>query len=94
MKGRTEKLDLLRQRGELERETLAVEILALRGEIDDRRSRWKRLGLLAGGAAAAGTVAFKVFGRNSVSARFRRLASAASFLFALGKAFGRAKRFF
>ncbi|MBC8645597.1 MAG: hypothetical protein H7X85_00415, partial [Thermoanaerobaculia bacterium] len=63
-------------------------------EIDERRSRWKRVSLLAGGAAAAGTVAFKLFGRNSMSAKLGRLASAAGVLFSLGRAFGRARRFF
>lgn len=94
MSARSERIDSLCRRAEHERETLALEIVGLREEVEDRRSRWKRLGLLAGGAAAAGTVAFKLFGRNSVSARFGRLASAASMLFSLGKAFGRAKRFF
>ncbi|MFN2385120.1 MAG: hypothetical protein ABR576_02345 [Thermoanaerobaculia bacterium] len=94
MSEQRERVEALRRRGEYERETLAATVLAIRREIDERRSRWKRLSLLAGGAAAAGTVAFKLFGRNSVSAKLGRLASAASVLFSLGRAFGRARRFF
>jgi hypothetical protein len=93
MNRRTERIEMLRLRAEHEREALAREIAALREEIEERRSRWKRLGLLAGGAAAAGTVAYKLFGRNSMSAKLGRMASAASLLFSLGRAFGRARRF-
>jgi hypothetical protein len=94
MSERLERVEALRRRGEHERETLAATVVAVRQEIDERRSRWKRLSLLAGGAAAAGTVAFKLFGRNSVSAKLGRLATAASVLFSLGRAVGRARRFF
>lgn len=94
MSGHQERVEALRGRGEHERETLAATVVAIRQEIEERRSRWKRLSLLAGGAAAAGTVAFKLFGRNSVSAKLGRIASAASVLFRLGRAFGRARRFF
>jgi hypothetical protein len=94
MSARQERVEALRRRGEHERETLAAKVVAIRQGIEDWRSRWKRWSLLAGGAAAAGTVAFKLFGRNSVSAKLGRLASAASVLFSLGRAFGRARRFF
>lgn len=94
MSARSERVESLCRRAEHERETLALEIVGLREEVEDRRSRWKKLGLLAGGAAAAGTVAFKLFGRNSASARIGRIAGAASLLFSLGRAWGRARRFF
>jgi hypothetical protein len=94
MSAHRERVEALRRRGEHERETLAATVVAIRREIEERRSRWKRLSLLAGGAAAAGTVAFKLFGRNSVSAKLGRIASAAGVLFSLGRAFGRARRFF
>jgi hypothetical protein len=94
MKESAERIDALRRRGEHERESLAEAIAALRTDVEDRRSRWKRLSVLAGGAAAAGTVAYKLFGRNSFSAKLGRLTTAASVLFTLGRAFGRARRFF
>ena len=89
-----ERIEALRRRGAHERETLAATVVTVRQEIDERRSRWKKVSLLAGGAAAAGTVAFKLFGRHSMSAKLGRLASAAGILFSLGRAFGRARRFF
>jgi hypothetical protein len=91
---RSERIEGLRRRGEHERELVAEQIAALRFELEERKSRWKKLGILAGGAAAAGTVAYQIFGRNSLSAKVGRLTTAASVLFALGRAFGRAKRFF
>jgi hypothetical protein len=94
MSDHIERIEALRRRGAHERETLAAKVVAIRQEIDERRDRWKRVSLLAGGAAAAGTVAFKLFGRNSLSARLGKLASAAGILFSLGRAFGRVRRFF
>jgi len=93
MKKREERIEGLRRRGEFERETLAGEVVELAEDVERRRSRWKTIGLFAGGAAAAGTVAYKLFGRSSLSARVGRMASAASILFSIGRAVGRTRRF-
>jgi hypothetical protein len=89
---RAARIDELRRRGELERETLVREMAGLRAEIDLRRSRWKTAGWIAGGLAAAWTVGNKLFGRRSLSAKLGRVASAASLLFGLGRAVYRVRR--
>jgi len=93
MRKREERIEALRRQGEIEREALARQVTELHGEIESRRSRWKTLGLLAGWAAAAGTVAYKLFGRSSMSARLGRLATAISVIFSIGRAVGRSRRF-
>ena len=90
---RTERIEGLRRRGEFERETLAQEVFGLRAALDEKRARWKTAGWVAGGLAAAFTVGRKFFGRNSLSAKAGRIANAASILFGLGKAVGRARKF-
>lgn len=94
MSKREERVEGLRRRGEFERETLARQVAELKGEAERRKSRWKTVSLLAGGAAAAGTVAHKLFGRSSLSARMGRLATVVSFIYSLGRAVGRGRRFF
>jgi hypothetical protein len=91
---RTERIEGLRRRGEFERETLAREVAGLRGKIDAKKTQWKTLGWIAGIAAAAGTIGFKLFGKNSLSAKIGRVTNAAQLLFGLGKAVGKARRFF
>ncbi len=93
MSKREEAIEGLRRRGEFERGTLAREAAELAGQVKRRRACWKAIGLAAGAAAAAGTVAYKLFGRSSLSARLGRLASAASILFSIGRAVVRARRF-
>jgi len=89
---RSDRIEGLRRRGEFERDVLAREVSGLRGEIDRVASRWKTAGFIAGGLAAAWTVFHKLFGRRSLSAKLGRVASAASLLFGLGKAVGRARK--
>jgi len=88
-----DRIEGLRRRGEFERDVLAREVAGLRGEIERVSSRWKTAGWIAGGVAAAWTVGHKLFGKRSLSAKLGRVASAASILFGLGRAVGRARKF-
>jgi len=90
---RRDRIEGLRRRGEFERDVLAREVAGLRGEIERVGSRWKTAGWIAGGLAAAWTVFHKLFGKHSISAKLGRVASVASILFGLGRAVGRARRF-
>ena len=89
---RADRIEGLRRRGEFERDVLSREVAGLRAEIDRTSSRWKTAGWIAGGLAAAWTVGHKLFGKRSLSAKVGRLTSAASILFGLGKAVGRARK--
>jgi hypothetical protein len=88
-----DRIEGLRRRGEFERDVLAREVAGLRGEIERVSSRWKTAGWIAGGLAAAWTVGHKLFGKHSLSAKLGRVASGASILFGLGRAVGRARKF-
>lgn len=90
---RADRIEGLRRRGEFERDVLSREVAGLRAEIDRTGARWKTAGWIAGGLAAAWTVGHKLFGKRSLSAKLGRLTSAASLLFALGRAVGRARKF-
>ena len=89
---RADRIEGLRRRGEFERDVLSREFAGLRAEVDRTGSRWKTAGWIAGGLAAAWTVGHKLFGKRSLSAKLGRLTSAASILFGLGKAVGRARK--
>jgi hypothetical protein len=88
-----DRIEGLRRRGEFERDVLAREVAGLRGEIERVSSRWKTAGWIAGGLAAAWTVGHKLVGKHSLSAKLGRVASGASILFGLGRAVGRARKF-
>lgn len=88
-----DRIEGLRRRGEFERDVLSREVAGLRAQIDRTGSRWKVAGYVAGGLAAAWTVGSKLFGKRSLSAKLGRLTSAATILFGLGKAVGRARKF-
>ena len=90
---RADRIEGLRRRGEFERDVLSREVAGLRAEVDRTGSRWKTAGYIAGGLAAAWTIGSKLFGKRSLSAKLGRLTSAASILFGLGKAVGRARKF-
>ena len=90
---RADRIEGLRRRGEFERDVLSREVSGLRAEIDRVGTRWKTAGWIAGGLAAAWTVGHKLFGKRSLAAKLGRLSSAASVLFGLGKALGRARKF-
>jgi hypothetical protein len=88
-----ERLANLRRRAEFERDDLAASLREMKLEADDFRHRWRFAGLAASGLAAAGTVGWKLFGRNSLAAKAGRFASAASLLIGLGRGVRKVRRF-
>jgi hypothetical protein len=88
-----ERLANLRRRAAFERDDLAATLHDLRLDAADLRHRWRFAGWAASGLAAAGTVGWKLFGRNSLAARAGRLASAASLLIGLGRGVRKVRRF-
>jgi hypothetical protein len=93
MSGRQERLAALIERGQEERGALALETVLVREEIDRRRAQWKAASLIATGLAAAGTVAYKLFGKASLARRLSRTASAVSLAIGLLRAFRSFRRF-
>jgi hypothetical protein len=94
MTDREERLALLVERGQRERGALEDATLEIRGEIERRRSQWKAASMLATGAAVVGTVAYKLFGSSSFSARLGRSASVLSLVVGLVRAALKIRRFF
>lgn len=93
MRHQTERVAELLRRAEQEREQLVGTLADILEEVERRRLQWKMAGMIAGGLAAAGTVAYKLFGRFSLSARLGRVASVASLLLGLSRAVLRLRRF-
>ena len=93
MKDRETRIADLVLRGAAEREMLALEVEQISHEVARRRMQWKITGALAGGLAAAGTVAWKLLGRSSPAARIGRATSAVSLALGLGRALLRLRRF-
>ena len=87
-----DRIEGLRRRGEFERDVLSREVAGLRAEIDRTGARWKTAGWIAGGLAAAWTVGHKLFGKRSLAAKLGRISSAATVIFGIGKAIGRARK--
>lgn len=94
MTAREERLAALVSRGREEREFLAGATADIRVEIERRRAQWKLASMLATGLAAAGTIAYKLFGSTSVAARLGRSASVLSLAIGLLRAFQKVRRFF
>jgi hypothetical protein len=94
MTSREERLAALVARGREERESLATATADMRVEIERRRAQWKLASMLAIGAAAAGTIAYKLFGSASLAARLGRSASVFSLVIGLLRAFQKVRRFF
>ena len=88
-----ERLANLRRRAAFERNDLAASVRELRLDAADFRHRWRFAGWAASGLAAAGTVGWKLFGRNSLAAKAGRLASVASLLVGLGRGVSKVRRF-
>ena len=86
MTDREDRLALLVERGRREREALESATLEIREELERRRAQWKTASVLATGAAMVGTVAYKLFGRSSYSARIGRTASVVSLILGLVRA--------
>jgi hypothetical protein len=87
-----DRIEGLRRRGEFERDVLSREVAGLRAEIDRTGARWKTAGWIAGSLAAAWTVGYKLFGKRSLAAKLGRISSAASVIFGIGRAVGRARK--
>ena len=83
----------LKRSAQAEREALVFVVEDIREELERRRARWKVLGMLAGGAAAAGTIGWKLFGSRSPAAKIGKAASVASVGLGLARALIRLRRF-
>jgi len=92
MSGRQERVAGLLERAEVERRALADALADIRGEVERRRLQWKIVSMVVTGVAAAGTVAYRLFGKTSLSAKLGRAASAASLLWTLGRTYVRGRR--
>jgi len=92
MKGREKRLAELLARGQIERQALGEAVADIRDEIERRRLQWRVVSMVAAGLATAGTVAYRLFGKSSLSARVSRAASALSLLWTLGRAYFRERR--
>lgn len=87
------KLADLSRRAELQRAELTSALGDVALNVRDHRLRWKVAGMTATGIAAAGTAAYKLFGKASPAAQIGRAASAASIAIGLGRAFIRLRKF-
>ena len=83
----------LARRAELQRAELTSALGDVALNVRDHRLRWKVAGMAATGIAAAGTAAYRLFGKASPAAQIGRAASAASIAIGLGKAFLRLRKF-
>jgi len=88
------RLALLLARGQKEREALAGATMEITQELERRRAQWKSASVVLSGAAAIGTIAYKLFGRKSFSARLGRSASVLSLVIGLVRAALKIGRFF
>lgn len=93
MSGAEGRIADLRRRAELEREALAGAVEEIAEQIERHRTKWKLLGALAGGAAVAGTVGWKLFGSKSPAVRIAKAASVASVGLGVARALVRLRRF-
>jgi hypothetical protein len=83
MSAREERLAGLSARAERDRQALATAVVDLRMRIEEKRARWTSLGFWAGTLVAGATSAYRLFGRNSFSARVSRWSSGTSILVSL-----------
>jgi hypothetical protein len=90
---RSERLRKLTRRAASERDRLADAVGGVAANVRRRRAVWKVAGVAATSIAAAGTAAYRLFGRSSPAARIGRAASATSIVLALGRALLRIRRF-
>lgn len=93
MKSDEGRLAELARRAERQRADLAGSLQEMAADVREQRVRWKTAGVAIATVVAAGTAAYKLFGRSSPAAQIGRAASAASILLGLGKAFVRLRKF-
>ncbi len=94
MSGSADRIAAFVEQGRQEREELAAGTVEIRAEIERRKAQWRAASMLATGLAVTGTVAYKLFGRNSLSAQLGRAATVASLLMGLVRFFQRLRQFF
>lgn len=92
-KDRSARLTELAARGALQRQRAAGAMFDVVDDVRRHRVQWKVAGMAATGLAAAGTAAWKLFGKSSPAAKIGRAASATSIVLGLGKAFLRIRKF-
>ena len=80
-------------RGRQEREELAAATVEIRAEVARRKAQWRAASLLATGIAVTGTVLYRLFGRNSLSAQLGRAASVISLVMGLVRFLQRIRSF-
>ncbi|HLN57944.1 MAG TPA: hypothetical protein VK416_05245 [Thermoanaerobaculia bacterium] len=80
-------------RGRQEREELAAAIIEVRAEVARRKAQWRAASLLATGIAVTGTVLYRLFGKNSLSAQLGRAASVVSLAMGLVRFLQRIRSF-
>jgi hypothetical protein len=93
MNGHEQRLEALRLRAAGEREDLVEALGSARTSAEAFRQRWRFAGWAASGLAAAATMGWKLFGRNSLAAKAGRIASFASLLLGVGRGVQRVRRF-
>jgi hypothetical protein len=92
MSERGESTARLIERGALERAALAQAAEDLRAELDVARARWKRVSVLATGAAFAGTLAYRLASFRKTSAKWGAIADAVAGGLVLVKLVSRLRR--
>lgn len=80
---REERLASLSVRAVEEREALARAIADVRTRVDEKRERFTSMGFWMGTLVAGATSAYRLFGRNSLSARLGRWSTGTSILVSL-----------
>ena len=93
MNGHEERLAALRRRAVDERADLVEALTSVRTDAADFRQRWRFAGWAASGLAAAATMGWKLFGRNSLAAKAGRIAPFASLALGIGRGVQKVRRF-
>jgi predicted alpha/beta-fold hydrolase len=93
MTSQEDRVAALVARGRQEREELAAATIEVRAEVERRKAQWRAASFLATGIAVTGTVLYRLFGRNSLSAQLGRAASVVSLVMGLYRFFQRIRKF-
>jgi len=88
-----DRIAALVERGRQEREDLAAATIEIRAEVERRKAQWRAASFLATGIAVTGTVLYRLFGRNSLSAQLGRAASVVSLVMGLVRFLQRVRSF-
>jgi hypothetical protein len=92
MNEREERIARLLERGALERAALARAADDLRAELEAARARWRRVSVLAKGAAFAGTLAYRLASYRKTSAKWGNIADTVAGGLVLLKLFSRLRK--